>query len=260
MNFMEKMRRRDPREFAALYQQTPYIQGGNLVKTQWFSTYAKSECPENFHTMILAADTAFKTTTLSDFSVMMALAITSQGDIYILDVQRHKMDYPTLKRKFIMENSRWRGRGLRGVYIEDKASGQSILQDLRNEPGISVIPYKFAGARDASDKVMRINSVLPLIEGGRVFIPEEAPWLDDFLEEVQSFPASKHDDQVDALAMGLDVLSRVGINAHTEFPELSTSLNSLSSQSNMFGSLNSHSPDTDIRSAGWKDFRPLGEL
>lgn len=264
---LEKMRRRDPRDFAALYQQSPYVQGGNLIKTQWFNFYPKDETPERFHTLILTADTAFKAKQQNDPSVLMAAALTHQGDIYILDVQRDRLDYPALKRKFLIENSKWRGKGLRGIYVEDKASGQSILQDLRREPGLAIVPYKFAGHRDASDKVARINSVMSLIEGGRVFLPEDAPWLDEFLDEAQSFPNAKHDDQVDALAMALDILSRVGLSTNqsfADFPDISQSLNSqYSSGLSPLTSMKKLMPDVDQRqslTSNWENFKPLGEL
>jgi hypothetical protein len=37
-----------------------------------------------------------------------------------------------------------------------------------------------------------------------VFLPELAPWLMDFLEEISSFPAAPHDDMVDALTQALN--------------------------------------------------------
>lgn len=205
-----KKRRLDPREFESLYQQNPYIQGGNLIKATWWSAIEKESIPQNFQSVIIAADTAFKTKSMNDYSVLMALGLTHTGDIYILDIVRLRLDYPDLKRRMIMENAKWRGRGLRGIYIEDKASGQSLIQELRKESGLAVIPYKFPGERGSSDKVSRVNSVLPLIEGGRVFVPADALWFDEFIEETQAFPNSKYDDQVDALAIGLDVMSRMG--------------------------------------------------
>ena len=54
-----------------------------------------------------------------------------------------------------------------------------------------------------------MNTVTPLIEGGRVFLPKDVTWLDEFMNEMQSFPNGAHDDQVDALSMGLDVCSRM---------------------------------------------------
>jgi hypothetical protein len=50
-----------------------------------------------------------------------------------------------------------------------------------------------------------------MIEGGRVHLPDEAPWLDAFVDECVTFPGSTNDDQVDALTIVLDVLSRTGV-------------------------------------------------
>jgi predicted phage terminase large subunit-like protein len=46
-----------------------------------------------------------------------------------------------------------------------------------------------------------------IIEAGRVLLPAEAPWLEDFLHEMSVFPRGKHDDQVDSLAQFLDWFS-----------------------------------------------------
>ena len=198
-----KRKRLDKREFASLYQQTPYIVGGNLIKSGWWKQYDKRDV--EFTTVLIAADTAFKKTEQADYSVLMVLGIDQQGDMYIIDIVRNKWDFPELKKTCITLNAKWRGKGLRGFYIEDKASGQSLVQELRNSSGVSVIPYKVNG-----DKIARLNSVTPLIEGGRVYLPQSAHWLDDFMEEAQSFPNGKHDDQIDALSIGLDALSRMG--------------------------------------------------
>ena len=200
---LERRRRLNPREFASLYQQTPYIEGGNLIKANWWRSYPADLKPERFSSLIIAADTAFKKTETSDYSVMMVGGLDTSGDIYITDLIRDRYEFPELKRRMIQLNNIWRGRGLRGIYIEDKASGQSLIQELKRESGVSVIPYRIAG-----DKVARLNAVLPLIEGGRVLLPETAPWLDTFLDECQSFPSGKNDDQIDALSIFLDVLAR----------------------------------------------------
>ena len=200
---LKKRERLDPREFASLYQQSPYIAGGNLIKSSWWRTYNPDEAKPQ--TLIIAADTAFKKTEQADYSVLMTIGMDAQGDIYILDVARDKHDFPELKRACIGLNAKWRGKGLRGFYIEDKASGQSLIQELKNQSGMAVIPYKVS-----TDKVSRLNAVTPMIEGGRVHLPDNASWLDDFMEEAQSFPNGKHDDQIDALSIGLDAISRMG--------------------------------------------------
>jgi phage terminase large subunit-like protein len=37
-----------------------------------------------------------------------------------------------------------------------------------------------------------------VIENGFVCIPEDAPWLTEYLHEITAFPKGKHDDQADS--------------------------------------------------------------
>ena len=118
------------------------------------------------------------------------------------------------------------------MYIEDKASGQSIIQELKRESGMSVIPYKIV-----NDKVARVNAILPLIEGGRVFLPQVSPWLDSFVDEAVTFPNGNHDDQVDALSITLDVLSRtsISVDAWDLQGDVTQSLNHTPNMESSFG-------------------------
>ncbi len=226
---LEDLKRRErlnPREFASLYQQQPYIQGGNIIKTEWWQKYPEDLKPESFVTLVIAVDTAFKKTETADYSVAAIAGLDRNGDIYLVDIVRGKYDFPELKQRLIRLNNQWRGRGLRAIYIEDKASGQSLLQELKRESGMSVIPYKVV-----NDKVARVNSILPIIEGGRVFLPDTAPWLDEFIDETVSFPAGNHDDQVDAVTMAIDILSRTSVSPEAWELHADPSL-SLSNQGN----------------------------
>lgn len=212
---LKRRERLNPRDFASLYQQKPYIEGGNLIKSEWWRYYPSDLNPNTFQSLIIAADTAFKKSEQADYSVAIVAGITADGDIYIVNVERGKWDYPELRHRLITLNSLWRGRGLRALYIEDKASGQSIIQDLRRESGIAVVPYKVV-----HDKVSRVNGITPIIQGGRVFLPESAHWLDTFIQECVSFPSAQHDDQVDALTIALDVLSRQMVTPEQLFGDL----------------------------------------
>jgi predicted phage terminase large subunit-like protein len=58
---------------------------------------------------------------------------------------------------------------------------------------------------------MRLHLQTPVIENGRVFLPNSAPWLAEFLKEVTGFPGSKYDDQVDSMAQALAYLSAPSI-------------------------------------------------
>jgi predicted phage terminase large subunit-like protein len=79
----------------------------------------------------------------------------------------------------------------------------SLVQSLRAETRLPILQVKPSG-----DKVARANAVTPLIESGRVHLPEAAPWLGDFMDEANGFPAAPHDDLIDALSQALSYLRR----------------------------------------------------
>ena len=55
-----------------------------------------------------------------------------------------------------------------------------------------------------TDKIMRLHAQTAMIENGFVQIPEDAPWLAEYLHELTMFPKGKHDDQADSTAQFLD--------------------------------------------------------
>ena len=81
--------------------------------------------------------------------------------------------------------------------IENAGSGTSLLQDLYGK-----IPV--TGPTPVGEKVMRFQTVTPIIEQKQVYLPVRAPWLEAFRREILSFPASANDDQVDALSQLLN--------------------------------------------------------
>jgi len=109
-------------------------------------------------------------------------------------VSLERWEFPELKRQADI----WRPTA---VLIEDAASGQSLIQALKSETWLPILPVKPQG-----DKVLRAHAVSPLVESGRVVLPESAPWLADFIEEIISFPAAPHDDQTDAFTQALSYL------------------------------------------------------
>lgn len=46
------------------------------------------------------------------------------------------------------------------------------------------------------------------IEGGEVYLPLHAKWLDDLRTEILAFPHGVHDDQVDSISQALSWMSR----------------------------------------------------
>ena len=186
-----------PQWWSSLYQQTPVALGGGIIQSAWWQYYDKP--PRVINRTVIALDTAFKTKTTSDYSVAAVWALVENG-LYVLDVLRDRVEFPGLLRMVYQ---------LHGKYpdalwlIEDAASGQSLIQVLNRESAIPVHAVEVV-----ADKVTRLSKVSGYIESGRCFLPSDASWVYDFVQEHSQFPQGAHDDQCDSTAMAIGYLSR----------------------------------------------------
>jgi predicted phage terminase large subunit-like protein len=181
--------------WAAQYDQNPQPPSGIIVKTEWLKFYSPQEKPERFDRIVQSWDTANKDTELANFSVCTTWGMKHQH-MFLLDVYRHKLDFPSLKRA-VRELAACYQTNV--VLVEDKASGTSLIQELREEH-FSLVQE--APAIDG-DKIMRLHAQTAKIEGGFVLLPKEAHWLETYVLELVTFPNSKHDDQVDSTVFAL---------------------------------------------------------
>jgi predicted phage terminase large subunit-like protein len=181
--------------FTAQYQQDPQPPSGIIVKREWLRYYGLSELPEKFDVVFQSWDTANKDSELANFSVCTTWGRKDQR-MYLIDVFRRKLNFPELKR-FVRELAKLHHANV--VLIEDKASGTSLIQELRAD-GFSDVE---AAPALEGDKIMRLHGQTAKIEGGFVLLPKEAPWLDTYLNELVTFPNAKHDDQVDSTVFAL---------------------------------------------------------
>ena len=181
--------------FSAQYQQNPQPLSGFIVKREWLKFYSPAEKPERFDQILQSWDTANKDTELSNFSVCTTWGIKDQR-LFLLDVHRRRMDFPTLKRAVIDLATVHRADI---VLVEDKASGISLIAELRSQ-NFSIVQE--APSIDG-DKVMRLRGETAKIANGFVLFPKDAHWLDTYLLELVTFPNSKNDDQVDSTVYAL---------------------------------------------------------
>jgi predicted phage terminase large subunit-like protein len=137
---------------------------------------------------------ANKSSELSDFSVCTTWGVKGRY-IYLLDVLRKRMAYPELKRRVCEQAREFRATV---ILIEDSASGTQLIQEL-NDEGLNAV----TACRPTADKVMRLNAQTATIENGFVYLPREALWLTDYLNELTTFPNAKYDDQTDSTSQAL---------------------------------------------------------
>ena len=164
--------------FAAQYQQRPAPAGGGLIKAAWLQRFRLAD-PPPFDRMVQSWDTANKPSELADYSVCTTWGVKGPR-FYLMNVLRKKLSYPELRRAVIEQDRLFKPQA---IVIEDRASGTQLIQDLIGD-GISHV----ARFSPDGDKIMRLHAQSAVIENGFVFLPEEAPWLADYLAELTTFP------------------------------------------------------------------------
>lgn len=190
------------RNWESLYQQRPKPLEGSLIKRTWPRRYGVA--PSEFSRVVISLDTAYKPEDYNDPSVALVFGETEKG-YYLLHVWRDRVEYPALKRVLANMYFQWHPDA---ILIEDKASGQSLIQEakdgivLKDRPKLVNLPV-IAIDPQGVNKLDRLIAVSPMIEAGLLWLPEVAPWLIDFESEIFGFPMVAHDDQTDAMSQFL---------------------------------------------------------
>ncbi len=197
---IEAMRVRSPRTYAALYQQHPVIEGGNIIKKKWFKfiSYEEFKRMRNGEPIVFFADTAYTEDSENDPTGIIGTCKIGNY-LYITTAVKVLMEFPDLLRfipTFVRDNGYSPKSSLR---IEPKANGLSVFQQLQKSTGLNVT--KTPSPEDS--KETRLNSASPTVECGRVVLVD-GPWNEDFMDEVCGFPAKKHDEYVDLICYAID--------------------------------------------------------
>jgi predicted phage terminase large subunit-like protein len=177
--------------FAAQYQQAPVPPGGAMIKRAWVRRYDQLPTERDRY-VIQSWDTANKEGGQNDWSACTTWLIY-ENKYYLVDVLRGRFDYPTLKAR-VIEHAR--AHRPSKILIEDAGVGIALIQELKG--AYSVIPIK-----PEHDKVTRMSIQSAKFESGRIFFPQQAPWLAVLETELFAFPNSRHDDQVDSISQAL---------------------------------------------------------
>jgi len=175
--------------FAAQYQQEPYVQGGAMIKFDWFPRGEPPPLPA-FDFVVQLWDTASQIGNLNDFSACATFGVIGE-QYYLIDVYRSRLDFAELKAAATKLIQIFKPNM---VVVENSGVGPALRSDLKAWGYMSV---EVQSPKD--NKVTRVMAQLHKLLQGRVHLPLEASWLKDFREEVIQFPNGKHDDQVDVL-------------------------------------------------------------
>ena len=182
----------------------PNAEAGNLFKMDKFKRYKYP--PESFDAMYITCDTAFSEKKSADNSAFLLTGVKGK-DKYFLDLYCKKVTFVDLCRdlkSFYMKAQSEYGKKstISAIYIENKASGISLTQQLRAEglPIMELFPTVHNEALKkevVADKYTRFLEIEAQIDSGNVWIPESASWLPEFERQCEAFTGGKQDEKDD---------------------------------------------------------------
>jgi len=196
-------------KFDALYGQAPSSEEGNIIKADWWQNWVHDYAPECDY-IIQSWDTAFSTKTSADYSAITTWGVfggdLSAPNLCLLGAERGRWDYPTLREKAL---EKYDMHSPDTIIVEKKASGQSLIQDLRMT-GLPIFEYN-----PDRDKVARAYSITGLFHNGRIFAPFDKSWAQEVMEEARTFPTGSHDDYMDTVTQALIWMRNGGYVDHS---------------------------------------------
>ena len=184
-----------PRAWSALYQCSPRVEGGNMVKREWWKYYDPKEVA-SFGTELISVDAAFKGNEDNDYVAIEVWAKLG-SDYYCRYCLNRHLDFPQTLAAIRAVRALF--PRARAVLVEDKANGSAIISTLQKEMFCIAVDPK-------GGKTARVNAVSPAIESGHVYLPQDAPWTAALVDQFTAFPAGKHDDMVDSATQALSYL------------------------------------------------------
>ena len=207
---------------AGQLQQDPAPAEGGILNSRHLQLWPAADPLPQYEFIVQSYDCAFTEKTSGDPTACTVWGVfrhRGERRVMLLDAWAEHLGYPALRARVIKDWSAEYGgvvrAGDRGpptrarrpdrVLVEAKASGLSLLQDLRlaRVPAVSYNP-------GSADKVARAHQVAPLLELGMVYVPESTRnpgqavgWAQPFIQQMDKFPVAEHDDLVDTLTQSL---------------------------------------------------------
>lgn len=194
-----------PYAWSAQYQEAPSPSEGGRFKEHYWQRY---EYTPMFHRGLRPEITVVDSAYGEEGSDPTGISVWGKmgGRLYVMWACELQEDTPGLRRKLRDIHAKWNVPFL----IEDKANGKALIQDLRRGgdddrlPSLPVIPF----TPDGLDKISRAHSVVNYVAGGMVYLPENAEWVFDFIQQHKMFPTGAHDDLVDTTSMAITWLAK----------------------------------------------------
>jgi predicted phage terminase large subunit-like protein len=198
---------------------------GGRFKREWFRTFTRRPDAAHLEIYVLqdgdaagvplgkcwnvvTVDPAASSKDTSDYTAILVLAVVPpRRDLLVLDVVRERLAIDRIVPRLAEVCRRWKPQW---VGIEANNFQVAIYEEARRYG--NSIPTVRALNPEGKEKLVRATPAIIRCEAGQIYLPESAPWKEDFIAECAQFTGDEkqdaHDDQVDALAYAVQQLDQ----------------------------------------------------
>jgi predicted phage terminase large subunit-like protein len=205
---LHKIRRAiGPHKFAAMYQQQPAVEGGDIWKKEWFGTW--QTLPASPDMWLQSWDATFKAEGSSQ--VCGQVWCVKGPARFLVHEERGRWGFLDTLAAIRRASALW-PQSTDIMVVEDKANGSAIMDTLGREfPGLEACePHGSKVARAVA--VQADIAIHAEDERAGVFLPSPVthPWVPSWLDEAGDFPHGNLDDRVDCASQALLRCRRAG--------------------------------------------------
>ena len=189
-----------PYDWGSLYQQQPRPLGGSFFHADWWKVIP--EAPEGLM-WVRYIDLALGKDESSDRQASSAVAMDGQGNLYVRDMVKGNWPWHEAKERYAALSRVEDANVVWGV--EDVAFQYLAFQELAGDPRLA--NRSIVTVRPEGSKVVRAMPLQARASMGKVYLVAGA-WVGDFIREASEFPKGAHDDQVDTVTGGQQMIAQ----------------------------------------------------
>ena len=192
------------RTWSALFQQRPSGEEGSYFKAEWLKPYTR--LPDRDTMRVYGGSDYAVTDDDGDWTVHLLIGADPAGELYLLDLWRKQAASDVWVESFCDLVRKWKPMGWAEETGQIKSGVGPFLKRRQRERKAFVAREGFP---TKGDKAIRAQSIRGIMAVQGLNVPMDAPWYNAFKSELMSFPAGKHDDQVDALGLIGQLLDKI---------------------------------------------------